>query len=422
MAWREWLASFLRLPRLDRNMVAVIPIDMIGLLALLLTTRLAAEQLGADDFGEFQVVRRTSSVVAGLSALGLAVALPRALPTRGPESTVASLAMGAIITVLLMSGVATVGLLAIDLGFSPLGLPLPLLIAVATMGSASALLAAAQGLERGLLSVRTGNLLALVPTFVPLVVVLVWARDAAQLAVTIGLVMATISAVSLLARVRPWPTVAATLSSMRKLTGIGAPRVIGDVALFALLAIPAWHLAANGRLAEAGVITVPMMLLQAAASGLSSLGAYLLPHVARATGRHEFSIVKRTVERSVIIAVTAATVVMIATFTAFDYITTIIVGDELSVVAGESRWIILAMPGWMMFSLVRHALEPMSDVPVVTIIVVLGVGAILVSIATIPATLTAMSIATAAALSGLGIGSYSAWLVLSQRRITGAGV
>lgn len=402
-----------RLGRVDRSVFAIIPIDVAGLLGLLLTTRLAAEQLGAEGFGEFQVARRTSTVFAAIATFGLAVALPRALAARQasevPALIAASLALLAVITAPLV-----LGLLVLEGTMAPLGLGVWVAAAIAALGFGSALLALAQSTERGLLNIRKGNLLALVPTFVPLAVVLVWASDAAQLTASMGIAIAAISGLSLATHLRPAPSTGTTLRRLRSLGKIGATRVVGDVAMFALLAMPAWHLASNGQIAQAGVVAVPLLLLQGAASSFTAGGAYLLPYVRRALGRRDFAGIRPIVDLVALGTLAFGALGLLVGWALFNQLARFIVGTELAELAGQSRWLVLAMPGWLVFTVLRHVLEALADWPINATFVVAAVVGLQLTFVNYPPTLQATSVATAVALNLLGLGTFGAWLVLSR--------
>ncbi len=284
--------------------------ELVVLAAGLLTLRVAATYWAAPEFGAYLLARRTISFLYVPSLLGLGVSLPRWVALRvgsGDAGGPRAYLLAALVLVAGPLGLATAALLALpgsaadvlfgDARYRDLS---PALLACLA-GTAFHVLA--YGWFRGHLQLIRANVLQVVnQAAVPLLPFLLPGLPPAQLLTVVGVAWIAVSAgtlgLALLGtRAGPSPPAGALRSRVRELAGYGIPRMPGDVALAALLSLPATLTAHLSGLEQAGYVSFGLAVLSMLGSGFAPIGVVLLPHATAMAARGQFNELRRAIRR-----------------------------------------------------------------------------------------------------------------------------
>lgn len=402
--------------RLPLPVIVTLVLEFVGLGTLLLATRVAAERLGPVGFGEFSIARRTAPVLATAAMLGIGVALPRVIAeTQGPRPHRQR--------AYLLAAFAIVGL-----GTVSLGAIMPLLVRTSILGEmddeltaavivlalGSAVHGVAYAFERGRLALWRANLVVGVPLFIPLVVLPISPKSAPAVIALIGVGVGMIGAGSAADHLRGHTSLVEMRHAVRVLLRVGGPRALGDVALFVLFAMPAWDVGRRVGLVESGLITVPMMILQAGAAGFAAAGAYLLPWVRRALTEQRLHEVRGTVDRLALASCLVGLLGALAALACFQALASLLVGD-LGTEAMPARLLILGLPGWLVYIILRNPIDAISQAPLNTGYLIAAVLVFAVLLDTGPASLTAAAVSAAIVLNGVGVAAWLSWWILARR-------
>jgi O-antigen/teichoic acid export membrane protein len=330
----------------------------------LLVYKLAAHYFGKQGFSEYAVARRAISTIYPVCLLGLGVALPRfiALSAADEQGAVRDRFWGAslwcvgfmvLFMTLLLNMMASKFAFLIYGASSYRPLVFPIMLVIAGLS----LHALVYGYFRGHLQMNRANLLQIINSgIVPLVVLLWGSRGVGPALEEIGALTLLVAALGLL--FTPWQKFATNCTSeVRTLLCYGLPRVPGDFALIALLGLPAFLVAHEVGVQEAGYVAFGMSVLGMIGAVFAPIGLVLLPKASGfiARGAHEAlrSHVSAIMQLSLAVSALLTFSIEISAGTALR----IYLGSEFSGLATIVRVVMLGAVPYAVFSALRSAVD-----------------------------------------------------------------
>ena len=345
-----------------------------GVVAGLLTLRLAAAHFSVEGFGAYTVARRLVSVAAFPLLLGFGIALPRAVAHALAEPSGKS-APGAY-------GLAAGGLAALSLAlFSMVALLVPGPLAELTFGTRAAghlvppLVLATVGIAlhtlsyawyRGRASWTTANAIqvaaiALVP---PLAVTFSGSDTARALALTGAGWCLTGGIGVALAWAKQELTPATGLKpAARELLHFGVPRIPGELALFGLLALPSVMVAHREGLAAAGYVSFALSLVQLSAAALAPVGTLLLPVVSREAALGNWATLRKVVAQFLAVGVGVAAALALGVIVGAPLVVKILLGPDYVAAVPTARWLAPAAVPYAIYLILRNPLDAIATHP-----------------------------------------------------------
>jgi O-antigen/teichoic acid export membrane protein len=167
---------------------------------------------------------------------------------------------------------------------------------------------------------------------------------------------------------RPLPDARDTRLAFRKLVVFGAPRTPGDVALFGMFALPGYY-AAVGRsdLADAGVLSFGMSLVQLVAAVFTAAGLVLLPYWSRASLRNPVGQTRNWITwlliGSLLFAAGACALLQLW----LRPISHLLLGSLADARIPQLRWILAGIIPYTIYLVLRDYLDAVSVFPMTTI-------------------------------------------------------
>ena len=350
------------------------------LLGGLVTLKIAGDMLGPTGFGEYAVARRAVSVLTFPLLLGLSISIPRyvSLSIGGDPSgataagyTLASLCIGVplVATFSLLAGRAPDRLAQLfygDLRFAPLTTPIVLAIA----GLYAHTLVYAN--YRGRLLMWPANLLQLANLgLTPPLAVLASHGAAATALETTGVVWLTTSTLvggwGVLSRRFGSSPPIGVAAAARDLLRFGAPRVVGEFALFGLFALPTFYVAHTVGVERAGFFSFGLSLVQVLSSLFAAVGILLLPHLSRQVRAGDWKGIATVVSNSVGASLLVTLVAVIALHAVLDWLIPLAMGEGFAPAVGPARWLISGAVPFVVYTLLRDPLDAIAVWPYNTV-------------------------------------------------------
>lgn len=344
-----------------------------GVLAGLLTLRLAATSFGVEGFGAYTIARRVVSVAAFPLLLGFGIALPRAVARADAEpggarrpadygvaaGGLAALALACFALIVLAFPAASARL---AFGTEARGLAVPTLVAV--VGIAFHTLC--YSWYRGRAAWTSANLMQLSSLSVvpPLAVALAGGAPGRALTYT-GIGWAFVGLLGVLAATSrgQFTRTVDPRGAARELLAFGLPRVPGEFALFGLLALPAVMVAHRDGLAAAGYVSFALSLVQLSAAALSPVGTLLLPVVSREAALGNWPVVRRAVRQFLALGVGVSALFAIAIVLGAELLVHLLLGARYVDAIPTARAIAPAAIPYAMYLVLRNPLDAIAVHP-----------------------------------------------------------
>ena len=362
------------------GVVLVLLVEFAVLLLGLVALRLAAT-MGTDAFAEYAIGRRALQVLAFPVLMGVGVAIPRYVAADlSPTADRARVLLGAgLMIVLPVMAFAAIALIVAGDRFQSLlfgpesgaSMTFPVTLGVAGL----CLHVLAYAYFRGLMRWRSTAVLQVVGVGLVPIVALLGARGTPERAVLLtGVGWIAVSGAVLLGVLRGGHMSPAELRpAVTQLLRFGVPRVPGELALFALFAVPVFLVANTQGLAAAGYLSLGLSVLSLATSMYSSLGVVLLPYVSRlaAAGneRGAQSVVARTLAGGVMLAA----VVALVSVPLVPYATQRYLGGGFLEAVETVRVLLWATVPYVVYAILRNPLDALRAWPHNSVNLVLAV-------------------------------------------------
>lgn len=346
--------------------------------AMVLAYRFAARYWGVDQFAEYSLMRRSVGLVQLPLAVGVGVAIPRyvaiALAQAAPDKAARYFFGGCLVGIVPMcaalAGLSLAGPTAAALLFGDAGLA-RLIPALSLVVLGLNLHAISYGYLRGRLAMNGANALQFIARGVlPILPFAIPGLGVAGLVGLMGAALCVTATLSLLWLGRgAWraarPT-RMTREELRDLLRFGGPRVPGEIALMALLALPGIFVAHRAGVREGGLLAFGVSLLTMIGACFAPIGLILLPKASGLAARGEGAALRAMVWKVlwVSVALTAAGVGVFAVIgRAF---IGVYLGAGYGEVAGLARLIVLGAIPYVAYVVLRNALDALKVEPLNT--------------------------------------------------------
>lgn len=275
-----------------------------ALLAGLAVYHLAGRNFGPEGFAEYALARRATNLLAPALMLGIGIALPRQLamlpePTAKRGSRLFFVAVAIVSAACLAFGLLVSAFPRLfseaflgDAGLAALAVPLVLYLVGLSWHSAL------WAYFRGTFRFRAASLLDICNlAVIPLLGFAVAGQSAVQLLTFVGIANAGVALAVSARWLRPSPT--EFRADGASLLAYGLPRVPGDFALGAMLALPSLAVAQICSIEEAGHIAFGNTMLALAGTAVAPFSAILLPQSSRLIAAGRIADLRRSVHLTV---------------------------------------------------------------------------------------------------------------------------
>jgi O-antigen/teichoic acid export membrane protein len=360
------------------------------LASTVLILRLAALYWGTTGFGEYALARRTLSLLELPLLLGMGLAVARNTAVSGGSRARGPGAGSYLASALLLVGVsgaaavAALLLLARPLGFLLFGsgeyAGLVRALAVAVPGLLLHTLAYAD--LRGRVAMVPANVLqALNRGLAPLIVFAIPGLSVGEVVALTGalwLGLSTTRVVRSLSQRPPDWHWRSLWAGARELARYGAPRVPGEVALGALLALPAILAAHYGGVAVAGFVAVGVSLVNVVGSLFDPVGQIVLPTAAVLFSSGAHDVLRRDVRRLCLIAFVGSATILLALEVLAPAVVTWFLGGEFAPAIPVVRAAALGVVPYVMYVVLRNVLDAVHVRPLNAKNLVVGLSVFLV--------------------------------------------
>lgn len=336
--------------------------NALALVSGLLVYHLAGSRFGTEGFAEYALARRATNLLAPALMLGMGIALPRQIAVL---SDVERAKAGRIFLVVFTWVSAACAVLA------AVGLAAPRFLAALALGDESMvkmvgpLLLFLTGLSwhssvwaycRGTFHFRAASMLDMCNLgIVPIVAFLVAGRSPASLltfvGVANGLVALAVGSRWLRPGVVSWQRTSGTL--MR----YGLPRVPGDFALGAMLALPSLAIARVAGISEAGHVAFGNTMLALAGTAVAPFSAILLPQSSRMIADGRLDELRTQVWRSLLTMGGLACIGLLVAEVGMSFIVEHYLGAEFLVGVRNLRLLALCVLPYITYCLLRSVID-----------------------------------------------------------------
>ena len=384
-----------------RDVVWTFSIQILIMLCSFAINKLLANRLSVDDFGQYNVIKRSVQVLSFVMLAGVGIALPRYIPlyrNGTPPRKIAPLLgasmiyiLGISLVVFLVCMLFSDQMQVIVLGESPLtsgdGGGALLLVALAY----AFILAMAQyafAYYRGIGDFKWYNgtqLANQLLIIVPLVLLPVLTVNH----VFVSWLLLTILLVAYLFGRELWHKRGHLSTLLSRGTGGGLPfttiikyssgRLVADFFQFSLAAFPLVYISNIMDLQTTAYFSVGITFVTMITPFFSFMGIILLPYVSQAIARHEMTAANRLILRLSLLYVGAALLIIIALCVFTEFLTTLLFASNYVVTTELTRIMILAILPQAAYMLYRNTIDAVSVIPYNAIILGICLLAMVVS-------------------------------------------
>lgn len=349
---------------MKKDLIYTFVTQFIILASGVLVYKLAAVHLGKAGFAEYALSRRTMSLIQPAMVMGLGVGIPRyiAISSSNRDREPDNYFIAGFYLLLALSLVITIGLFALkDIGafllfgdskYSYLVPPISLMLV------GMSLHVSCYSFFRGKVMMRYANLIQVINIGIVPLLIFFFAKDIAALLIATGAVWIAVCCVFLLLIYKALPQRKAPLGTyMKELVRYGVQRVPGDLAMAALMTLPATFTAHLAGVKEAGYVAFGISLVNMAGGVFAPIGLVLLPKTSLLIAERNFVKIEYYVKR--LLNVTAIlTVFGFVVFEIFaDELITVYLGHAFSDIKYTARVLFVASLAYNFYVSVRSVID-----------------------------------------------------------------
>ncbi len=383
------------------------------MLSNLIAFRLAAVYWGTQGFGEYVLARRTIGMLQLPILAGLGLAITRYVARSVVSNSAAERAYLVAAAVIVCANITlAVLILNVPGNFMAallLGSPtrIPLLHALSIAAVALVVHGLAYGMHRGKFNMVAANTLQAVNlALMPLIAFGIPGLSVAQFIATVGILWAIVATTSIarqLYATRHELLEAAHLRvAARELLVYGLPRLPGEFAVGALLALPLTMAAHRGTLTDAGFIGLGISIVSMIGSVFAPFGQILLPAVSAMAARGDRAALRKDSLRLLAICMSTAVVLVGFIELATPFVVTHYLGATFAGAIGTVRLVTLGALPYVAYVVLRNILDGLHTRPLNTKNMAIAL-ALFVVITRFSNSSDIISIAFDAALACLGV-------------------
>ncbi len=414
---------------MGRDVVWTFAMQMLIMLCSFAINKLLANRLSIDDFGQYNVIKRSVQVVSFVMLAGVGIALPRYIPlyrNSTPPRPIAPLMGASFIYILGVTLVVLLACMAFSQQMQDLVIgrhdSMPLLVIALAYAFMLAMAQYVFAYYRGIGDFRWYNSTqlalqaAIILPLILLPVLSVSTVFAAWLVVTVLLVALFMGRELWLFFRRGGSFASDTPLSTHLATIIkySSGRLVADFFQFSLAAFPLIYINQQLGLQATAYFSVGIFFVTIITPLFSFMGIILLPYVSQAIARHELQTANRVINRlaRIYLAAAAGFILMLYVFT--EFLTRLFFTDSYIVTAALTRIMILAILPQSLYMLYRNTIDAVSIVPYNAIILGLCLTAMTVSFH-LCSTLPQLAWAYVGISFLQGALSFLIWNILRQR-------
>ena len=413
--------------QMGRDIIWTFSVQMLVMFCGFIINKILSNWLSVEDFGLFNVIKRSTSVLGFVMLAGTGIAIPRYLPIfRSQKAIFSSISfcqtaffivclVAAILTILCLGTSGT--LCSILVGVNDITLLLIALLYAFTQSTASFLYAYFRGtnqfgkfnLSQGVIQVCCILPLLLIPVLTVQKVYVAWCSIMLFLILAFSLSEIRKHHFIYLRRL----CISAIRQQFKEAVSYSAPRMIADFFLFSIAAFPIIYLSTYHHLNEVAYFSVGLTFVSLGATLFAFLGYILLPYVSTAVARHEIQQTDRAINRVLLIYLATTSFLILIFYLFTPFLIHLFFATNYLVATDLTRVMLFAILPQSIYLLYRNPIDAISKIPYNTIILGLCLLVMVVSFYLLD-TLLDFAIAYLGVSVLQGVLSYAIWKILKK--------
>ena len=380
---------------MKRDVVWTFSIQILIMLCSFAINKLLASRLSIDDFGQYNVIKRSVQVLSFVMLAGVGIALPRYIPlyrNGTPPRRIAPLLMASMIYILGVSVVVLTVCLAFSSQMQEIVIGqsenMSLLMVALAYAFMLALAQYAFAYYRGIGHFKwfNGSQLAMqLAIIVPLILLPV--LTVSNVFVSWFIITTLLVAYYLGRELRQKRSQLSQFSfSPSRLTPhlvtivkYSSGRLVADFFQFSLAAFPLIYISNVMGLQDTAYFSIGITFVTMITPLFSFMGIILLPYVSKAIARHEMNSANRLIQRLLLIYVGSALFFIAVLYIFTGFLTTLLFSSSYVVTADLTRIMVLSILPQAAYMLYRNTIDAVSVIPYNAIILGICMLAMVVS-------------------------------------------
>ena len=379
---------------MGRDVVWTFSIQILIMLCSFAINKLLANRLSIDDFGQYNVIKRSVQVLSFVMLAGVGIALPRYIPlyrNDDPPRRVAPLLsasliyiLGVSLVVFLLSMLFSTQMQDITIGKSG---NLNLLLIVLAYAFVLAIAQIVYAYYRGLGDFKWYNgtqlatQLSIILPLVALPVLTVTGVFESWLVVT-ALLIAYLAGRELWQkrdRLLPISTPDSPISThLKTIVKYSSGRLVADFFQFSLAAFPLIYISNVQGLQTTAYFSVGIFFVTMVTPIFSFMGIILLPYVSQAIARHEMAAANHLIRRLALGYVGASLLISVVFLVFTRFLTTLLFTSDYLIATDLTRIMVLSILPQAIYMLYRNTIDAVSVIPYNAIILAICITAMVV--------------------------------------------
>lgn len=399
---------------MKRDYIQTFATEFAIMAAMVVAYKLAARYWTVDQFAQYSLLRRSVGLVQLPLAVGVGIAVPRyvavalaqAAPDRAARYFFAACVVGIVpmsvaLLALNLAAPAVAGLLFGDSDLAPLVPGLSLVVLGLNLHAIS------YGFLRGHLAMKAANALQFaVRGLLPVLPFVVASMSVERLVALMGTATCLVAGGALiwLGR-RAWQAAGKqrlTRTELRELLVFGGPRVPGEIAMTALLALPGILVAHRAGVREGGLLAFGISMLTMIGACFAPIGLIMLPTVSGLAAQEKNAALRimvwKVLRASLFLAVVGVTLFAVIA----RWFIGVYLGPDYLGAAGLARLVMLGAIPYVTYVVLRNALDALKVAPLNARNVIVALGVLLAG-GVAARTASQVALALVAALLVLGL-------------------
>lgn len=373
---------------MSRDVIWTFSIQILIMLCSFAINKLLANRLSVDDFGQYNVIKRSVQVLSFIMLAGVSIALPRYIPlyrSGQPPRRIAPLLMASIIYIIGVSLAVCLIVMLFSARMQDIiigqndnqGLLFIALAYAFILALSQYVLAYYRGTGnfRWYNGANLGIQLACIVPLVLLPVLTTTNVFSSWLIITLLFVGSYLGRELWNKRHSLSTPYASFRSSLRTIIKYSSGRMVADFFQFSLSAFPLVYISNTQGLQATAYFSVGITFVSMITPFFSFMGIILLPYVSQAIARHEMAAASRLITRlSLIYTATAIGIILVlGLFT--EFLTSLLFASDYVVTVPLTRIMILAILPQAAYMLYRNTVDAVSVIPFNAIILGLCIAA-----------------------------------------------
>lgn len=413
--------------KLRKDVAGTFISQMVVMAVVFLVNKLLSNLLSVEEFGQYNIIKRSSSVLAFIMAGGIGITLPRYLPrliSQGHPRITRGFLWGCLIYICFNSAIVSLICYIFQpfLGDKVLGTDSYLMLTVVILYSLfNALWTCTNAYYRGVDKFRIYNFTAVCGTLMTLIPFFLWNGLTVFNLFMIwagGYMLLNASVMFIESRKDGWLISKVRFQHIRchikEIYSYSLPRLVGDGFLYFYSAFPVIFVGSKMGLKEAAYYSVGIAMLTMITPFFSFMGTILLPYVSRAIAEHSFAKAQVLINKLLLLFLaTSITMVVIMSFI-MPFCIRLLFSAEYVGVANIARILIWGLVPQVIYLLYRNPIDAAAKFPYNTIIMGISL-AILVLSFLFCNNLTQFAIAYLCVSYSKGLLSFLSWIYLKTK-------